>query len=46
MDDFERKLENLKKIYADMCAYYLLDKGDEKAQNSLEFFKFFTQFFD
>jgi hypothetical protein len=31
MEDFEKKLDNLKKTYAEMCEYYLIDKNDEKA---------------
>lgn len=46
MDDFEKKLDNLKKTYAEMCEYFLIDKNDEKAQNSQEFFKFFCSYFD
>ena len=34
------------KCYADSCEYYLIDKGDEKAQLSQEYFKFFTGFVD
>ena len=28
------------------CEFYLIDKGDEKAQSSAEFFKFFAGFID
>ena len=42
----EKKLEAIKATYSEMCEFYLIDKGDEKAQQSQEFFKFFTQFVD
>ncbi len=46
IEEFEKKLDNIKKMYAEACEYYLLDKGDEKCTNSQEFFKFFTGFID
>lgn len=46
LEEFDKKLDHIKKIYAEACEYYLLDKGDEKCTNSQEFFKFFTGFFD
>ena len=46
IQDFEKKLEQIQKTYLECCEFYLIDKGDEKAQNSQEFFKFFTQFVD
>ena len=30
----------------EFCEFYLIDKGDEKAQSSAEFFKFFAGFID
>ncbi len=42
----EKKLDQIKASYLQSCEYYLIDKGDEKAQSSQEFFKFFTQFID
>ena len=43
---FEKKFEAIKKTYAEACEFLLIDKNDEKASNSQEFFKFFTNFFD
>lgn len=42
----EDRCANIKKTFAESCEYYLIDKGDEKASNSMEFFKFFTGFVD
>jgi hypothetical protein len=46
IEDMEKKLDQIKASYLQSCEYYLIDKGDEKAQSSQEFFKFFTQFID
>ncbi len=44
--EIENKLANIDKTFAEACEFYLIDKSDEKAQNSQEFFKFFTALFD
>lgn len=46
VEDMQKKLENIYKIYAESCEYYLIDKTDEKSTNSQEYFKFFTGFVD
>jgi hypothetical protein len=43
---FDEKYASVMKMYAITCEYFMIDKNDEKASNSFEFFKFFTQFFD
>ena len=42
----EERFANIQKTFAESCEYYLIDKNDEKASNSMEFFKFFTGFID
>ena len=42
----EKMLEEINKQYAVSCEFYMIDKSDEKASKSDEFFKFFIQFFD
>ena len=42
----EKKLVDLQKTFTESCEFYLIDKSDEKAQNSQEYFKFFCSFFD
>jgi hypothetical protein len=42
----EDRLASIQKTFANSCEFYLIDKGDEKATNSMEFFKFFTGFVD
>jgi hypothetical protein len=34
VEDFEKKLEQIKKSYAECCEFFLIDKQDEKASNS------------
>ena len=46
IEKMEKKLEAIKKAYTETCEFYLIDKGDEKSSNSLEFFKFFAQYID
>jgi deoxyribodipyrimidine photolyase len=46
INQMEQKLAKLQKTFTETCEYYLIEKGDEKAQSSQEFFKFFTQFVD
>lgn len=46
IEEMEGKLAELMKTYADSCDYYLIEKSDEKATNSQEFFKFFNAFID
>ena len=42
----EAKLAELFATYAESCDYYLIEKSDEKATNSQEYFKFFNGFID
>jgi hypothetical protein len=44
--NLEDKLAAIQKTFKESCEFYLIDKGDEKASNSMEFFKFFTGFID
>lgn len=46
IEEMEAKLADLMKTYAEACDYYLIEKSDEKATNSQEFFKFFNGFID
>lgn len=46
IEEYEKKLESIKKQYLSTCEYFLIDKSDEKTTNSQEFFKFFAQFVD
>lgn len=46
VEEFQARLDKIKKTYAEACEYYLIDKGDERSTVSQEFFKFFTGFVD
>mmetsp|Transcript_4934 Transcript_4934/g.3540 ORF Transcript_4934/g.3540 Transcript_4934/m.3540 type:complete len:112 (-) Transcript_4934:34-369(-) len=46
IEGFEKKLASINLTYKETCLFFLIDKGDEKASNSMEFFKFFVAFFD
>ena len=42
IEEFQKKMEHCKKVYKETCQFFLIQDSDEKAQNSVEFFKFFT----
>lgn len=46
IQEMERNLAGLQKRFTEAVDFYLIDKSDEKAGSSQEFFKFFTQFID
>jgi len=46
MEEFQKKLEKLKATHLEACNFFLFSKGDEKIEDTEEFFKFFTNFFE
>ena len=44
IEDIDRNLANIQKVYAESCEYYMFEKSDDKCAKSEEYFKFFTNF--
>lgn len=45
MVGYKKRMEDNEKLFEDAVAYFQVDKNDDMAKKSPDFFKFFVEFF-